>query len=373
MLPVSLVSRASDLVGGEIVPRWLGERDHAWIRVLLDEHERYVGRRRAELAARLREPLSARCPKAKLDLAVAVLDRLSPPRVAGPLRPRDVRAVAFHAAARGGPAAALAEAARILDVPPEAVDEALFADLPGERRVRSLASVSPAALADEVNLAIAGTLLARSSVVRVQVPDDGAALIRRARHLGLVCTVVDTPRELSISGPFSLFRRTALYGRALAALAGELAGCEDWKLAASCSLPSGPGELVFVLGPDLLPASRRTGIPDHPLVERLARELTSLLPDWRISRDPPPLRAAGVLAFPDLEIAHGTDPARRWYLEIAGFWTQDWLRARAAFEHLVVCVDSRRSCDEDAPGAPYVVPYRQRVDARVVARIVVAG
>jgi hypothetical protein len=43
----------------------LTERDHPWLRALIDEYEWGVGTKRSELLTRLREPLPVRAPKAK--------------------------------------------------------------------------------------------------------------------------------------------------------------------------------------------------------------------------------------------------------------------------------------------------------------------
>jgi hypothetical protein len=43
--------------GTTVLPHFLGEHDHPWLRVLLEEYARFVGRRQRELDERLREPL----------------------------------------------------------------------------------------------------------------------------------------------------------------------------------------------------------------------------------------------------------------------------------------------------------------------------
>ena len=69
-LPVSLRD-------GEILPRYLTEADHPWLRALLDEYERFAGRPRRELKERLREPLPVKSPDLKRRLAIEVADRLT--------------------------------------------------------------------------------------------------------------------------------------------------------------------------------------------------------------------------------------------------------------------------------------------------------
>jgi hypothetical protein len=52
-----------------MVPHFLAAHDHPWLRCLLEEHERFVGRPHRELDARLRDPLPYESPPGKLKLA----------------------------------------------------------------------------------------------------------------------------------------------------------------------------------------------------------------------------------------------------------------------------------------------------------------
>ena len=64
------------VAGDTVVPHFLGEHDHPWLRILLEEHERFVGRPQHELDARLREPLPCQSPPRKLKQAAYILTRL---------------------------------------------------------------------------------------------------------------------------------------------------------------------------------------------------------------------------------------------------------------------------------------------------------
>ena len=59
---------------------------------------------------------------------------------------------------------------------------------------------------------------------------------------------------LTASGPCALFRKTTLYGRALAALVPLLPWCERWELSARLHLEEGEGQLRLATG-DPLPAA----------------------------------------------------------------------------------------------------------------------
>jgi predicted nuclease of restriction endonuclease-like RecB superfamily len=55
--------------------------------------------------------------------------------------------------------------------------------------------------------------------------------------------------------------------------------------------------------------------------------------------------AADTLIFPDSALQHRSDPTRRWLLEIAGFWTLDYVTRKLALYRsarlpsLILCID----------------------------------
>lgn len=167
MLPDRLLSYS--LAGPVVVPHLLAEHDQPWLRALLDEHARFIGRPQRELDARLAEPLPCESPLRKLGLAVQVLGRLQrvhPATAAVP--PRQARALVFMEATRAPatPLAVLSTVAATLGVTARDLRDSLFADLPGERLVRAPAKpVSPIELALRSNLALVQALLSQATAV----------------------------------------------------------------------------------------------------------------------------------------------------------------------------------------------------------------
>ena len=66
---------------------------------------------------------------------------------------------------------------------------------------------------------------------------------------------------------------------------------------------------------------------DSRLEERFARDFRRLAPEWDVVREPEPVPVGSTLIFPDFALQHRTDAARRWLLEIVGFWTPTTWRA----------------------------------------------
>jgi uncharacterized protein len=403
LLPRALSLLSTRAEGERLVPHYLTERDEPWLRALLDEHARFVGRKRSELEERLREPLPVPAPKFKLRMATHVLDALSRDRASACVPPRDARWLVFRAAAMTTePRDRVLECvAKSLGVAATDLESALFADLRGERRVAELAKdLSPSRLALQTNQAIVASLLRRAVHVRVRAWGNTRALVRHARLLGLICVISRQPSgrkgaaltplpngagkeplegvALDVSGPFALFRRTEVYGRALASLVPRAAWCNRFEIEAACLLGRGAHttKLIVRTG-DPIGAGRELRRHDSRVEERFFKDFRRAAPEWDVIREPRPLEAAGTLLFPDFELVHRRDPERRWLLEIIGFWTQQYLdeklrRLRAAgFDRLILCIDESRCCSEgDLPANAKIIRFQKRIDPRAVLALV---
>jgi predicted nuclease of restriction endonuclease-like RecB superfamily len=382
------------------LPRYLGERDYPWLRALLDEHARFIGRRKSELLSRLSEPLPVAAPKNKLRLATRVLDRLTLGRIEAEVSPQRVRASLFCAAAASDePRQTLLErAASELGSNAGALEAALFADLRTERRVAALPDdYSPSRFAFEINSALVAGLLARAARIRVRAWGNAYALVRQARLGGLICLVrhagpsqglrratLDKVTDagpgviLEISGPFVLFRHTVVYARALASLVPRLTWCNGFELVASCLLTRGNRvSTVVVRSGDPIAAGRELERFDSRVEARFAADFGRSALDWDLIREPAPFAAADGLVFPGFELVHRRDPGRRWLLEIVGFWTRDYLDRKleqlrtAELGRLILCIDETKSCgSEQVPAHAHILRYRRRIDPAAVLAII---
>ena len=382
MLPDRLVSYS--VAGAFVVPHFLGEQDHPWLRSLLEEHERFVGRPQHELDTRLREPLPCESPPGKLKLAIQVLTRLQrSQRSAALVPPRRARMLVFGEAARAlaAPPLVLSTVAATLGITVADLRDSLFADLPGERLVSAPGlPVSAAELALRCNLALVQRLLFQATALRIGVEGNTRVLVRQAKLCGLICTVAErsgrADASLEISGPFALFRSTRLYGRALGALIPLLAWCPRFRLQAECALDGRRLTLELATGDPIFPASAPRHY-DSRIEERFARDFRRLAPEWDVVREPEAIPADRALIFPDFALHHRFDPGRRWLLEIVGFWTADYVARKVALyrkarvSRLILCIDEARNCAEtDLPPGALVVRFRRRVDPAAVLRAI---
>lgn len=385
--------RAYSLDGHRLEPRYLTADDYPWLRELLDAHSRCVGRRRRDFQDQVARGLDVPAPTAKLRMAAHFLDRKTTDRVCSPLPPARIRTALFRNASTRQRVEALCLTARELALAPEVIEAFLFADLPGERLIKPLMEpLSPALLAVQVNTALAASFLQRSSHVRLTAHGNLRALVRHAKLVGLLCVIElqgDT-LTMEISGPYSLFRQTLVYGRALASLLPRLAWCRDFRLVAECAIDTDatatltarqPGHLEFVVTKgDPLESGRELPPFDSAVEERFARDMGRLSTDWVLVREPCALPTRHGLFFPDFELVHRRDERRRWLVEIVGFWTEAYLRGKrealsaVGIDRVIVCVDETKSCGlEGLPKNLAVVPFRRRVKVRAVLDIIEAA
>jgi uncharacterized protein len=405
LLPKALLLASAHLEGERIVPHYFKLRDEAWLAALLGEYRRFVGRKCSELQERLREPLPTRAPKTKLRVAIIVLDALSRARPTAAVPPKEARATLFRAAVggRASRGSVLSSVAASLAVTLAELESALFADLQSEARVAELPiSVTPSRLVTDANLEIASSLIRRAAHVRIVVSGSSRALVRHARHAGLICTLSRPERSvpveeasqeeasqeeacqasdgltLEVSGPLSLFQHTALYGRALASLIPSLVSCREFELTARCALNRGSRLFSFTLCTgDPIGAGRQTMHHERPVQSRFERDFGRLASNWTLTREPHPLVSGTTLIFPEFELIHRHDESRRWLLEIVGFWTHQYLCEKlanlraAGIDRLLLCIDRGRPCAEGAlPQDCRIIRYQTRIDPRAVLAII---
>lgn len=410
MLPLTLARLSTQVGSGELVLHYLTEKDHPWLRALIDEYERGVGSKQSDLLSRLKEPLTTPAPKAKQRLAVDVLQRLTDTRAKAAVPPREARWTAFTAAATTAAPreAVLGLAAEQLGVDVASLESALFSDLRSERAACPIpAGLSPERIAYEANLRLVNSWIQRARVVRITAWGNTRALVRQARLHGLICNIrraAPSPTasapfpplasagldavpqrpaegvELEVSGPLALFRHTLIYGRALSALIPRALWCHRFELRAECETSSAAAVATLtVRSGDPLRVGRELPAYDSQLEKRFAKDFRKAAPDWDVVREPRPVESLGCFIFPDFELVHRRDPNRRWLLEIVGFWTRKYLEEKlrklgaARLEHVILCIDQERGCTEaELPKHAQILRYKRRIDVQAVLAIVQA-
>ena len=232
---------------------------------------------------------------------------------------------------------------------------------------------SPHDIALRTNQLIVRSLLFRARRVRIKAEGALRPLVRQAKLRGLLCAVTQASEPvLDLSGPFTVFRHTLLYGRALGELVQFLPHCARFKLRADCVLRGEEAVLDVQTGDPIFPAENPKPY-DSKLEERFARDLRKAAPDWDVVREPEPLAVAGTIIFPDFLLRHRPCPERSFLVEVMGFWSADYVARKltqfrqAKIPNLILCLDETRACAEDAlPADARIVRFHRRIDPLAV-------
>lgn len=362
-------------VGRNIVtPPYLDATDHPWLQLLLEEFHRFTGQRWRDLDEALKQALPFAIPEPKRSPTLHTLRRVWATRTQAVLPPRQLRTALFSTAARdyADTSVTMSRVAATLGLSSEELQEGLFADLPAERRVCPPADVlTPAILAAATNLAMIQNILHRATHVALEVWGNARPIVRHAKLRGLLCSIAAANRQdgvkLSISGPLSLFRRTLMYGRALAELVPYLPWCRRFHLDATLDWRGAGARMVLSSGALITPGAQPRSY-DSKVEERFARAFQRKALAWHLIREPAPLQVGSTLCFPDFLLVHRTRPNLRWWLEIVGFWTPEYLHRKlqvlrqARLENLILCVDAARNCAEaDFPPMARVLRYKSTI------------
>jgi len=398
LIPGSLCQYSE--INGRLIPDYLGASDIPWLEALIDEFMRFEGRTVRELNKRLFEPLPVKAPEHKLRMALHVMGRMWRGNIKPVVKPAELRcrvfthsmAVPFSSESFVEPVSLLKERKKIvfqkisdeLKIPTEKLEEALFADLPGERLlIAPEKGFSPYEIVLKTNLALAQGFIFRAREIRISLIGNSRAIIRHAKFKGLICSIkkergesVSSPVSLYISGPLSLFQKTCIYGRALAGLIPLLCHSNSFELRAKCC--SDIEELEFLIRPadPIFPAEKIRKF-DSKLEKFFSRDFQKKAEDWDIIREPEPIVAGDSLIFPDFRLHHRRCPGRSWFLEIVGFWTTEYIKNKieklkmAKITNLIICVNSALNCSEnDFPDCSKVIFFNRHIDTSDVLRII---
>ena len=345
----------------------------------------HVGERRERLDAALEE-LEADAPDYKLVRGFAkLLEREATFETRAPVAPERARRTAFAAAEAEGVVSAadreraLERAASDLggDVTADVVADSLYADLE-ERQVLTAFDPrwGPDELLEQYNLSLAQTALFDATEVRVR-SSDPKALVSAVKRLRLMYEVrrTDDGREVVVTGPDALFRRSRRYGTRFARLLRSVATAEEWRLTATVddrgterTLELSQEDPVAVPGTE--PVAEMAF--DSDVEADFARRFSALDLEWDLVREPEPLAAGSRVMIPDFAFdwLHGEF---RVYFEIMGFWTPEYVEKKLSqldtVEDVVLLVAFDESLgvgDEIAARDHRAIPYTDGVRVKAV-------
>jgi uncharacterized protein len=293
------------------------------------------------------------------------------------LRATSLRQREAHAFNRG---ALLQEIAESRQSTVEAIEEALYADLPAAHVLREAWLPSPDGLVANYDVSQHQAVLLRAVRVHARVFCADAAgyrdLFRKLKFHRLLYTIAKLDRgtgyAIDIDGPFSLFEQTTKYGLRLALALPALMACVQWDVTAELRWGKDRRPLRYHArgGEQNLPdqATVEKALPDDSAA--LLTDLRRLDSDWQVSPSDAILDVPGLgVCVPDLQFVHG-QTGQRVFLEVLGFWSRAavWKRVemveRGLGQPIVFAVSKHLRVSEDV--LPDDVPASLYVYARTL-------
>jgi len=381
------VSRA----GGGYHPQFTAPGDSDLAARVLGVYQGHVDHSRAALEAAL-ESLEQESDDFKLVRGFAKLvERDAAFETRAAVEPQRARAAAFEAAETVGVVTederddALSRAGERLDTTADAVAESLYADLEA-REV--LATVdprwTPAELCAQYDLSLAQTALFDATEVRVR-SSDPKALVSAVKRLRLLYEIRKTDRgdgrrgglsdrEVVVTGPTTLFRRTRRYGTRFARLLRTVASADEWHLEATVDDRGTERTMTLsdadVSVPGVEPVTEVSY--DSGVEADFAARFESLGLDWDLTREPEPLEAGASVAIPDFAFDYRHADFRVFF-EIMGFWTPEYVAKKLSQldeledVELLVAVDESLGVGEAVEARDHrAIPYSGTVRVKDV-------
>jgi len=346
------VSRA----GGGYHPQFAGEAHRDLAARVLGVYQGHVDRPRSDLEEAL-ESLERDAPDYKLVRGFAkLLERDATFETRAPVPPQRARRAAFAAGEEVGVVTerereqALARAGDRLGIDGDAVAESLYADLEDRQVLASVDSRwGPDELLAQYDLSLAQTALFDATEVRVR-SSDPRELVSAVKRLRLMYEIRKTGagREVIVTGPDRLFRRTRRYGTRFARLLRTVATAEEWHLEATIDDRGTERTMTLSAADVSVPGvDPVTDVSYDSGVEAdFAARFDALDLDWALVREPEPLEAGASVAIPDFAFDY-RHANFRVYFEIMGFWTPEYVEKKLGQLDAIDDVELLVAVDED--------------------------
>jgi uncharacterized protein len=343
------------LEGDRLLPERLTRRRHGqylgYAREMLGIYEQGAGCTRRELHARVRGVFRGEpdCPSQRIEAFCKLLDedrvaqydtdrrgcaaalRLKVFALAGPMHPLvEVRDRLFEHSETEAKQSIARQLGRTSWAEVEAE---LFADVFECNRLRQFTGYgSPEALLSRYNVAQVQAALFRATRLRIEARADFQRIVTQAKLARLLHDIRPGPGggyTLILDGPASVLRETRRYGADMAKFLPALLSCRDWRLEAEIRLRSYGPAFRLELSSESGLKSQMPAPPefDSSVEASFARKWGAEARNgWSLRRAGRMLQRAQTVFVPDFVLSHAD--GREVLLEIVGFWTPEYLRAK---------------------------------------------
>jgi len=322
---------------GEILPRYAkssSSNDEA-ANFLIEAYKSNVGEKKKVLKALVAE-LEDKGYEYRFVRALSLLlDRKSTFICQCKVDPVDLRRKIFQASEQFGLPTTSENRRKILEIVAskmalavEDVEEDFYSDLDGELVLEKFSAPSASELLGEYNLGLTQTLLFDATELSFTSSGNWQDLFHAIKKFGLIYEVYkDNGLWVKIDGPGSLFKLTRRYGVGLAKLLPIIVSNSEWTVKAKilwrftneiCDFNLECKKHATLLKKPYLPILTY----DSSIEEDFASHFQALASGWLLKREPEPVTAGKQVIIPDFSLEKA---GIRIYLEIVGFWTQEYL------------------------------------------------
>ncbi|WP_461864922.1 DUF790 family protein [Thermococcus sp.] len=219
----------------------------------------------------------------------------------------------------------LQEASEHFGVSPAEIERAMFADRDEEKIMVKAPEMTPEGLIRQYNLSLLQTLMFSSLRMSFRASSHHQQIFRKIKLLGLMYQIQD--ELIKITGPASILKLTRKYGVSMAKLIPEIVKAEEWFMRAEILDEHSKRIYIFELSSSdgvMLPVVEGHVEYDSSLERQFAAKIKFLL-GAEVIREPGVLKAGSYAYIPDFLIRKN---GKEVYVEIAGFWTEEYLKTK---------------------------------------------
>ena len=288
-----------------------------------------------------------------------LLDRRSIFKCNSTIDPKKVRQEIFKLTGNLGPATSLKKRNQILkeiseklELPINAIENNIYADLDSELVLESFEEPTSEELLELYNLSLTQTLLFDSIELRFTTSHNWQKIFFIAKKLGLIYEASQKgDLWVKIDGPNSLFKLTRRYGSNISKLLPSILGSSNWQIEAKILWKYTNEIYSFKISSsnhkDLFKIQDKIEVYDSEVETEFGSQFQALKTKWVLKREPEPLIVGKHVMIPDFSFERDN---LKIYMEIVGFWTTDYLirkieKLKEIKVKMLVAVDESLACE----------------------------
>ena len=248
----------------------------------------------------------------------------------------------------------------------------MFGDMDESKVISRVEIPPPEDIVKEYNLSLLQTILFRSYKVTLTTEGNWKELLRTVKRLGLMYTAYSNPVRIEVMGPYTLLKPSEKYGRNLAILVPYVIGTGGWSIEAEIILGKRKRRVyqMKVSNNEWIGGRPEQGkLFDSSVEEDFYWNFRGTIKDWKLEREPGPLVVNGRIFLPDFLAIKAEI---RVYLEVVGFWTEEYLREKVkklqGTQALVIPIVSEELGSGKIGDLP-VITFKRKIDPTKVYRV----